>query len=179
MNDLVQSDLNNQIINLTPIEIVLGIDQEGRTTARKLYEFLELAKSQFSRWSKTNILENVFAIENEDYKRFDINVEGNITTDYKLSASFAKKLAIGTHNQKGEAAKDYFIKVEEKLKEIAMQSQTPKQLSPMDQLKLQYQVLGEHDQKIEGVIERVGVIPDTNVSICPNCLAKIIDKARR
>ncbi len=160
MNDLVQSDLNNQIINLTPIEIVLGIDQEGRTTARKLYEFLELAKSQFSRWAKTNILENVFAIENEDYKRFDINVEGNITTDYKLSASFAKKLAIGTHNQKGEAAKDYFIKVEEKLKEIAMQSQIPKQLSPMDQLKLQYQVLGEHDQKIEGVIERVGVIED-------------------
>ncbi|NFO89299.1 hypothetical protein FDC58_12070 [Clostridium botulinum] len=42
---------------------------------------------------KTNILENVFAIENEDYKGLDIHVEGNITTDYKLSASFAKKLA--------------------------------------------------------------------------------------
>jgi anti-repressor protein len=103
--------------NLTPIEVVLEIDEEGRTTARKLYNFLELAKGQFSRWAKTNILENSFAIEGEDYKGFDIVVEGNITKDYKLSASFAKKLAMGTHNFKGEAAKNYFIKVEEKLKQ--------------------------------------------------------------
>ncbi|MCW6059736.1 antA/AntB antirepressor family protein [Clostridium sporogenes] len=103
--------------NLTPIEVVLGIDEEGRTTARKLYNFLELAKGQFSRWAKTNILENSFAIEGEDYKGFDIVVEGNITKDYKLSTSFAKKLAMGTHNFKGEAAKNYFIKVEEKLKQ--------------------------------------------------------------
>lgn len=26
----------------TPIEIALGIDSQGRTTAKKLYEFLEL-----------------------------------------------------------------------------------------------------------------------------------------
>ncbi|EJO5349351.1 antA/AntB antirepressor family protein [Clostridium botulinum] len=103
--------------NLTPIEVVLEIDEEGRTTARKLYNFLELAKGQFSRWAKTNILENSFAIEGEDYKGFDIVVEGNITKDYKLSASFAKKLAMGTHNFKGEAAKNYFIKVEGKLKQ--------------------------------------------------------------
>lgn len=74
--------------NLTPIEVVLEIDEEGRTTARKLYNFLELAKGQFSRWAKTNILENSFAIEGEDYKGFDIVVEGNITKDYKLSNVF-------------------------------------------------------------------------------------------
>jgi anti-repressor protein len=28
----------------TPIEIALGIDGNGNTTARKLYDFLELAK---------------------------------------------------------------------------------------------------------------------------------------
>lgn len=33
----------------TPIEIALGIDEEGMTTARKLYSFLELAQGQFSR----------------------------------------------------------------------------------------------------------------------------------
>lgn len=61
---------NIHIINLeeqTPIEIALGIDEEGRTTARKLYEFLELAKGQFSRWSKANIVENSFAEEEVDY----------------------------------------------------------------------------------------------------------------
>lgn len=35
--------------NQTPIEIALGIDEEGMTTARKLYSFLELAQGQFSR----------------------------------------------------------------------------------------------------------------------------------
>lgn len=132
MNKIIESNLKIESTNLTPIEIALGIDKEGRTTARKLYEFLELAKGQFSRWAKTNILENVFAIKNEDYEGFDINVEGNTTTDYKLSASFAKKLAMGTHNKKGEAAKDYFIKVEDKLKEIQIKSQTlnTSELSP-------------------------------------------------
>lgn len=68
---------NIHIINLeeqTPIEIALGIDEEGRTTARKLYEFLELAKGQFSRWSKTNIVENSFAEEEVDYWGFGIDV---------------------------------------------------------------------------------------------------------
>lgn len=37
------------------------------TTARKLYDFLGLAQGQFSRWAKTNITDNEFATENEDY----------------------------------------------------------------------------------------------------------------
>ncbi|MFT8352426.1 ORF6C domain-containing protein [Clostridium saccharoperbutylacetonicum] len=39
-----------------------------------------------------------------------------------------------------------------------------KQLSPMDQLKLQYQVLENHEQKIDGVIERVDKI-ENNTTI--------------
>ena len=31
----------------TPIEIALGVDENGMTTARKLYEFLELRKADF------------------------------------------------------------------------------------------------------------------------------------
>ena len=53
----------------TPIEIALDIDSDGMTTARKLYAFLELRKEDFSRWCKTNITENEFATENEDYMR--------------------------------------------------------------------------------------------------------------
>lgn len=64
------------------------------TTSRKLYEYLELAKGQFSRWAKTNILENPFAEENVDYEGVDINVEGNKTVDYRLTANFAKKLSM-------------------------------------------------------------------------------------
>ena len=51
----------------TPIEIALGIDKDGMTTARKLYDFLGLAPQHFARWCKKNISENDFATENEDY----------------------------------------------------------------------------------------------------------------
>lgn len=115
MNKIIHTPIDTR--KQTPIEIVLQIDKEGKTTARKLYEYLELAKGQFSRWSKSNILENEFAEENIDYIGFDIYVEGNKTIDYKLSASFAKKLAMASHTKNGEEARDYFIKVEDKLKE--------------------------------------------------------------
>lgn len=117
------SDTRNQ----TPIEIALGVDEKGRTTARKLYEFLDLAKGQFSRWAKTNILENPFAENRVDYEGFDINVEGNKTVDYKLTASFAKKLAMGCQNERGEQARQYFIKVEDMMKE---EKKKPAKLAP-------------------------------------------------
>ena len=39
----------------TPIEIALGIDKDGMTTARKLYDFLGLAPQHFARWCKKRI----------------------------------------------------------------------------------------------------------------------------
>lgn len=91
----------------TPIEVALDIDSEGMTTARKLYNFLGLAQGQFSRWAKSNITDNEFATENEDYWRFDIDVEtptGGIVKrdDYKLTAHFAKKLSVKGNSEKAE-----------------------------------------------------------------------------
>lgn len=116
----------------TPIEIALGIDEEGMTTARKLYSFLELAQGQFSRWCRRNIIENDFAMENEDYVRLDINVEtptGGVIQreDYKLSASFAKKLSMQSKSAKGEQARNYFIGCEQSLK-IAFKKQRAAEL---------------------------------------------------
>lgn len=50
MNELMEQ------VNKTPIEIALDIDEDGMTTARKLYTFLELAQGQFSRWVKQTLL---------------------------------------------------------------------------------------------------------------------------
>lgn len=36
----------------TPIEIALGVDVRGMTTAKRLYEFLEKDASHYSRWLK-------------------------------------------------------------------------------------------------------------------------------
>ena len=108
--------------NQTPIEIALKIDESGHTTARALYEFLEMDSSNYSRWCKSNITGNEFAEENVDYWAFVINDEwgGQATTDYKLTASFAKKLSMKGNGEKAEQARQYFITVEDKAKEMVI-----------------------------------------------------------
>lgn len=109
------------VTSQTPLQVVLGIDKDGMTTARKLYSFLGMDNKNYSRWCKNNITENEFAEENVDYWVFVINEEnplgGRPTVDYRLSASFAKKLSMQSKTVKGEQARQYFLKVEEKLKE--------------------------------------------------------------
>lgn len=162
----------NEIIrktNQTPIEIALGVDEKGRTTARKLYEFLELAKGQFSRWAKANITENEFAEEGTDYLRFDINVEtptgGEVLRDdYSLSAAFAKKLSMTAKNEKGEQARNYFIKVEEGAVKLTSKIQ---ELSPQLQLlinielqqKQLQQSINENKQEIQNMRDVITLSP--------------------
>lgn len=104
----------------TPIEIALGIDEQGRTTAKKLYSFLELNKAVYARWCRSSITENDFAEEGVDFIVFNTNVEnskgGRPTQDYILTATFAKKLAMASNSVRGEQAREYFIRVEELLK---------------------------------------------------------------
>ena len=115
----------------TPIEIALGIDEDGMTTARKLYEFLELDSRNYSRWCKSNITENEFAEENVDYWAFVIDEERNFnpnpTTDYRLTAHFAKKLSMKGNGERAEQAREYFARLEEKVKQKAIDLS---QLSP-------------------------------------------------
>lgn len=129
----------NNIINTsnqTPIEIALGIDENGMTTARKLYMFLELRPGDFSRWCKNNILENEFAEEKVDYLRFLFDAEtptgGKIQReDFKITAHFAKKLSMKGNGAKAEEAREYFTRLEEKTKELAIDRE---QLSPQMRL---------------------------------------------
>lgn len=89
------------------------------TTARKLYAFLELDSSNYSRWCKSNITGNEFAEENVDYWAFVINDEwgGQATKDYKITAHFAKKLSVKGNSEKAEEAREYFTRLEEKVKQ--------------------------------------------------------------
>lgn len=132
MEELVKVDMR------TPIEIALDIDNEGMTTSRKLYEFLELDTSHYSRWVKANIIENEFATENEDYFHSPLMASeqsrGNFAEDYKLTAHFAKKLSVKGNGEKAEQAREYFATVEERVKQKAIDRS---QLSPQTQLILQ------------------------------------------
>lgn len=104
----------------TPIEVALGVDENGMTTAKRLYEFLDKDISHYSRWFKKNILDNEFAEENTDYFPFATNGEcgGQVSMDAKITASFAKKLSMMQKNQKGESARNYFVGIENGAKKL-------------------------------------------------------------
>ena len=158
MNELQTSNMK------TPIEIALGVDENGMTTAKKLYEFLELDSRNYSRWCKTNIVENEFADENVDYWAFVIDEERNFnpnpTTDYKLTAHFAKKLSMKGNGERAEQARQYFITIEDRAKqEVINRSQLSPQMQMVMQMaesmarqELEQKKQAEQVQKLESTV---------------------------
>ena len=108
--------LHSQTIDGSTVETV---------SARELYEALGLDKSNWSRWTKQNIVNNPFAVVNNDYVGFVIMTNGNETTDYALVIDFAKKLAMQVKTNQGELVRSYFIECEKKLKEPTTQKPIP------------------------------------------------------
>lgn len=125
MNELQTSKMK------TPIEIALGVDENGMTTARALYEFLSGEKSHFARWAKTNIEENEFYEENKDWWGFATMANGNECKDYRLTTDFAKHLSMESHSARGKEARQYFVTVENKAKEMVINRS---KLSPQMQM---------------------------------------------
>lgn len=153
----------------TPIEIALGIDENGMTTARALYEFLEMPTQNFARWAKTNIEDNEFYEENKDWWGFFIVKNGNNCKDYRLTTDFAKHLSMESHSSKGKIARQYFITVEDKAKEMAINRS---QLSPQMQMfyaiadgqakmeleqKRQAEQLNHVEERVESIREIVAI----------------------
>jgi phage anti-repressor protein len=91
---------------------LIKIDPAGRTTARELYEFLQMNRTQFSRWAKTNIECNSFYQKGQDWEGFDMMSNGNQTRDYRLTLDFAKHLCMLSRSARGKQARDYFVEVE-------------------------------------------------------------------
>lgn len=152
----------------TPIEIALGVDENEMTTARKLYEFLELRKADFARWRRTNITENEFAAENEDYVRFFFDAEtptgGKIQReDFRLTAHFAKKLSVKGNGEKAEQAREYFATVEEKAKQVAINRQ---QLSPQLQMVGQmFEAMARQELEQKRLAKEVEQVKQTQTAI--------------
>ena len=107
---------------------LIKVNNEGRVTARGLYEFLELASSQFARWVKTNIEQNEFYQEGIDWQGFDIMSSGNEIKDYHLTIDFAKHLCMLSRSERGKQARSYFIEVENRYKSAVQNFQVPQTL---------------------------------------------------
>ena len=72
--------------------------------AREIYDYLGLAKGQFSRWIKTAIEKYDF-IQNEDFLSIDTDVEG--VKDYIVTLDMAKELCMIETNSKGKEYRKY------------------------------------------------------------------------
>lgn len=145
MNDMIEAKIQ------TPIEIALGIDENGMTTARALYEFLSGEKSNFSKWAKRNIEQNEFFEENKDWWGFVTVTNGNQCKDYRLTTDFAKHLSMESHSSRGKIARQYFIKVEDGMKELAVRFQN---MSP------ELRAVLVVDQRVTRVEEKTDTLED-------------------
>lgn len=191
-NGLKFNDTKDTSCMQTPIEIALQIDDNGMTTARNLYEFLGLAPTQFARWSRVHIENNEFYEENTDWVGFDIMSNGNSCKDYRVTTDFAKHLCMESHSEKGKIARQYFIKVEDKAKEMVINRS---KLSP--QMQMFYAIADgqariELEQKrqaeqIQRVEQRQQVLSETfekssdNEDFkvwCKQCIKKIADSGK-
>ena len=157
MNDIINTS------NQTPIEIALGIDENGYTTARALYDFLEMPSQNFARWAKKNIEENEYFDENTDWWGFFVMKNGNKCKDYRLTTDFAKHLSMESHSAKGKIARQYFLKVEDKLKEAvhhAVPMTIPEQIQLLAQGTVELnQRVDTLDKKLERLEYDLPVLP--------------------
>ncbi|WP_375661101.1 antA/AntB antirepressor family protein [Bartonella sp. CL71SXKL] len=96
------------------------IDQETVQTvnARDLHTFLEI-KARFNDWIKNRIKECKFQ-ENINFITLTKNlVSGGKVKEYHITLDVAKHLSMIERNDKGHEARQYFIKCEQLLKQVA------------------------------------------------------------
>lgn len=120
MSDIMNGlQVFNDTSDKTPIEVLLQVGEDNRVSSRNVFEFLGMSFANYARWCRTNIEMNQFAEDGADFTRSSLMMNGNETLDFRLSVPFAKKLCMLSKTERGEQARDYFVKVEDTLKEVA------------------------------------------------------------
>jgi anti-repressor protein len=149
---------------------LIKIDETGKTTARELYEFLELRAGDFSRWCRTNIIENQFAEEGIDWMRLRIDAEtptgGKVERDdYNLTIPFSKKLCMLSKTERGEQARNYFIEIENRYRKqpLPVLSQAQILAAIAQQAADQEQKLIAMETRTEKVERTLTIVKDTIV----------------
>ena len=122
-------------------------EQDGNqvVSAKELYQNLGYDKSQYKRWYEKNIVNNDFAIINQDYSLLDIRSSekrGNFAKDFALSIDFAKRISMLARTIEGENIRNYFLEVEK----IAKSNVAP--TNPLDLLKLAVFEMEKKDKQI-------------------------------
>ncbi|WP_243108719.1 antA/AntB antirepressor family protein [Clostridium rectalis] len=92
-------------------------------SARELYLKLGLKETNWSRWSKKNILNNEFFKENIDWKSLFFKTngdksrsEGNFAKDFSISIEMAKHLSMMARTENSYRFRQYFILIEKSIR---------------------------------------------------------------
>lgn len=83
-------------------------------SCRELYNGLGLDRSNFPRWSNSNITNSEFFELNRDYTPLVIMTNGNETIDFIVSLEMAKHMAMMARTSKSHEYRNYFIELERK-----------------------------------------------------------------
>ena len=137
----------NDLIQIT--KSTIGAEIINSVNARETYDYLGLAKGQFSRWIKTAIDKYDF-IENEDYITIDTNVEG--VKDYIVSLDMAKELCLVSNTPKGKETRKYFIEVEKRQNRVLTTSE-------------QIILLAQGHQEVEQRLTQIELKIDTEITL--------------
>ena len=123
--------MTQELIPLTVATI--GTEEQKTVNARDLHSFLEV-KSRFNDWI-TNRISAFDFVENQDFVTLAKNlVSGGKVKEYFISISMAKELAMVERNEKGKAARLYFIECERIAKEKATAPALPDYPTALRQL---------------------------------------------
>ena len=112
-------------MNIQITKSIINNTELNSVNAREIYDYLGLAKGQFSRWIKTAIEKYDF-IQNEDFLSIDTDVEG--VKDYIVTLDMAKELCMVSNTEKGKEARKYFIEFEKQGKNLINQQSQEIQL---------------------------------------------------
>ena len=106
---------------------------------KELYKNLGYKTQHWANWYKKNILNNDFAIINEDF--IELPLSGR-SKDFALKIDFAKRLSMLARTIEGEKIRNYFLEVEK----IAKNKVAP--TNPLDLLKLAVSEMEKKDKQI-------------------------------
>ena len=154
-------------------ELIKITESNGKkaVSARELYEKLGLDLSQWSRWYQKNILNNKFALENEDFIQLDIMSRSR---DFALSIDFAKKLSMQARTEQGEKIREYFVECEKQLAtKVAILSEAQILLQTLQVITGQSKVIDNHEQRLALIEQKQAIeIKQDYFSILAYCRIK-------
>lgn len=100
------------------VEPKIGSEEVNSVSARELYLDLGMDKSNWAKWSKSNIEENTFFENGLDWVGFVLSTNGNETRDFAVTIEFAKHIAMMAKTQRAHDYRNYFIECEKLAREM-------------------------------------------------------------